>query len=89
LGYNASKKLAEQAAWKFLATIKPVFDLTVLNPDVIIGPMLQPVAGPKSVNESNRFAVYDFFNGKYTDVKSVLFSFYHFVCLIASTYGLV
>ncbi|TVY78155.1 putative uncharacterized oxidoreductase [Lachnellula suecica] len=79
LGYNASKKLGEQAAWDFIATKKPVFDLTVINPDIIIGPMIQPVDGPKHVNESNLFAVYDFFNGKYTDFEQVRFPFYHFV----------
>jgi nucleoside-diphosphate-sugar epimerase len=62
LGYNASKKFAEEVAWDFLAAKKPVFDLTVINPDIIIGPILQPVAGPKNVNETNNFACYDFFN---------------------------
>jgi hypothetical protein len=57
----------------------PVFDLTVINPDIIIGPMLQPVDGPKNINESNLFAIYDFFNGKYTDIEHVTFPFYHFV----------
>jgi len=79
LGYNASKKLGEQAAWDFIAGKKPVFDLTVINPDIIIGPMLQPVAGPKQVNETNAFAVYNFFNGKYKNVEDITFPFYHFV----------
>jgi hypothetical protein len=57
----------------------PVFDLIVINPDIIIGPMLQPVDGPKHINESNVFAVYDFFNGIYTDIEHVTFPFYHFV----------
>jgi nucleoside-diphosphate-sugar epimerase len=79
LGYNASKKLGEQAAWNFLAAKNPVFDLTVINPDIIIGPMLQPVDGPEHVNETNSFAVYNFFNGKYTDIEHLTFPFYHFV----------
>jgi len=79
LGYNAGKKLAEQAAWDFLAVNKPVFDLTVINPDIIIGPMLQPIDSPKHVNETNAFACYDFFNGKYKDVENLRFPFYHFV----------
>jgi len=79
LGYNASKKLGEQAAWDFLAAKNPVFDLTVINPDIIIGPMLQPVDGPKHVNETNSFAVYNFFNGKYTDIEHLTFPYYHFV----------
>ncbi|KAG0652746.1 putative oxidoreductase [Hyphodiscus hymeniophilus] len=79
LGYNVGKKLAEKAAWEFLATEKPVFDLTVINPDIIIGPMLQPVDGPKHVNETNNFACYNFFNGTYKDITKLTFPFYHFV----------
>ena len=82
LGYNASKKFAEKAAWDFLAVKRPVFDLTVINPDIIIGPMIQPVEGPKHVNETNGFAVYNFFNGNYKDVEKLTFPFYHFVSLL-------
>lgn len=53
LGYNASKKLAEKAAWKFMDENETAFDLTVLNPDIVIGPMLHPVPGPRSVNETS------------------------------------
>jgi nucleoside-diphosphate-sugar epimerase len=81
LGYNASKKLAEKAAWKFLEDNKPAFDLTVINPDIIIGPMLQPVHGPKNVNETNEFAVYNLFNGTYKQIEGLTFPFYHFVSL--------
>jgi nucleoside-diphosphate-sugar epimerase len=81
LGYNASKKLAEQAAWDFIKEKKPVFDLTVINPDIIIGPMLQPIRGPENVNETNNFAIYDFLNGKYKRIEDVYFPFYHFVGL--------
>jgi nucleoside-diphosphate-sugar epimerase len=80
LGYNASKKFAEKAAWDFLKAKKPAFDLTVINPDIIIGPMIQPVDGPKRVNETNGFACYSFFNGTYKDVEKLTFPFYHFVC---------
>lgn len=79
LAYNASKKLAEQAAWDFLAEKKPDFDLTVLNPDVVIGPMLQPIKGPENVNETNIFAIYNFLNGKYKQIEGLYFPFYHFV----------
>lgn len=79
LGYNASKKLSEQAAWQFMKDSKPVFDLTVINPDIVIGPMLQPVSAPSKVNETNAFAIYDFFNGKYTRIEGLKFPFYHFV----------
>ena len=79
LGYNASKKLAEKAAWAFIDSQKPVFDLAVICPDIIIGPMLQPILGPKAVNETNKFAVYDFMNGAYTQIEGLTFPFYHFV----------
>jgi hypothetical protein len=79
--YNVSKKLSEQAAWKFMEDQKPNFDLTVINPDIIIGPMIQPVAKASSVNETNRFAVYNFFNGAYKQIEGLKFPFYHFVCV--------
>ncbi|KAJ4299894.1 hypothetical protein N0V90_005141 [Kalmusia sp. IMI 367209] len=78
-GYNASKKLAEQAAWKYMDENKPNFDLTVINPDIIIGPMLQYVPGPKGVNETNTFAVYSFLNGTHKSIEGLKFPFYHFV----------
>ncbi|POR35614.1 Putative uncharacterized oxidoreductase [Tolypocladium paradoxum] len=79
LGYNASKKLAEKAAWKFMDETKPAFDLTVINPDIVIGPMLHPVPGPHSVNETNKFAIYSFLDGTHRAIEPVLFPFYHFV----------
>ena len=79
LGYIVGKKLAEQAAWKFMEENEAAFDLTVTNPDVTLGPMIHPVSGPKSVNESNRFAIFNFLDGTYTDIESVRQAFYHFV----------
>jgi len=76
--YNVAKKLAEQVAWDFLASAKPVFDLVVINPDIIIGPMLQAVPSAKAINETNKFAVYNFFNGTYKKIEEVAFPFYHF-----------
>ncbi|KAF2635894.1 NAD(P)-binding protein [Massarina eburnea CBS 473.64] len=78
-GYNVSKKLSERAVWNFMEENKPAFDLVVINPDIIIGPMLQHVPGPRNVNETNTFAVYNFLNGTYTDIDKVKFPFYHFV----------
>lgn len=62
-----------------MAAENPAFDLTVINPDIIIGPMLQPVSGPNNVNETNAFAIYNFINGKYENIEDVAFPFYHFV----------
>jgi nucleoside-diphosphate-sugar epimerase len=77
--YDVSKILAEQAAWKFMESTKPNFDLTVINPDLIIGPMIQTVSKASSVNETNKFAVYNFFNGSYQSIEKLTFPFYHFV----------
>ena len=82
LGYNASKKLAEMAAWNFMHEKKPVFDLTVMNPDIVVGPMLHPVPSPQSVNETNRFAIYNFLNGTHTKIEDVTFPYYHFVRIL-------
>ena len=58
---------------------KTAFDLTVINPDIVLGPMLHTVSGPKSVNETNRFAIYNFMDGTHTEIESVRFPYYHFV----------
>ena len=79
LGYNVSKTRAEAAGWEFMQASKPSFDLVVINPDIIIGPMLHPIAGPKSINATNQFAVADFINGAHTKIEGVTFPFYHFV----------
>ena len=73
--------MAEMAAWKFVKENKTAFDLTIINPDIVIGPMIHPVLGPRSVNESNRFAIYSFMDGTNKAVGSVGFPFYHFVSL--------
>ncbi len=58
---------------------KPGFDLVVINPDIVIGPMLHPVTGSRSVNETNRFTIYNFMDGTYDKMESIKFPFYHFV----------
>ncbi|KAM3086289.1 hypothetical protein ACMFMG_000425 [Clarireedia jacksonii] len=78
LGYIVGKIKGERAAWAFMEEQKPVFDLTVVNPNIIIGPMLQPVPGPKSVNETNEFACYAFFNGTHKNVEDAQFPFWDF-----------
>lgn len=88
LGYNVSKTRAESAAWEFMNTDSPSFDLTVINPDIIIGPMIHPISGPKSINETNQFAIASFINGTHQQVEGVTFPFYHFVSsTVASIYG--
>lgn len=53
--------------------------MAVINPDIIIGPLLQPVASKEKVNETNLFAVYSFLTGAHKTVEEVRFPFYHFV----------
>lgn len=77
-----SKKMAEQAAWKFVEDNKTTFDLTVINQDIVIGPMLHPVASSRNINETNRFAIYNFVDETHKVVESVRFPYYH---LYAST----
>ncbi|EAT90059.1 hypothetical protein HBI56_043960 [Parastagonospora nodorum] len=77
--YVASKTLAERAAWKFMETNKPTFGMTVLNPYVIIGPMLQPAAGPDNVPSTNVFPVFNFLNGTYRDIETLTFPAWHYV----------
>ncbi|KAI9641702.1 hypothetical protein NHQ30_009558 [Ciborinia camelliae] len=79
LGYNVGKKTAELAAWSFVKESKPSFEFVVINPDVIIGPMLQPVPGPKNVNETNEFACYSFINGNHKSIDYAMFVFWDFV----------
>jgi nucleoside-diphosphate-sugar epimerase len=51
--YTASKKLAERAAWDFVEREKPSWTLTVLNPPMIYGPVLQPGATRSNLNTSS------------------------------------
>lgn len=79
LAYNAAKVLSEKAAWDFLSSTKPVFDMATINPDIIVGPPLQAVSQPSAMNETIAFAVYNFFNGTYKNIEDVTFPFYHYV----------
>ncbi|PLB48715.1 NAD dependent epimerase/dehydratase [Aspergillus steynii IBT 23096] len=79
LGYNVSKTRAEAAAWEFMKRNSPSFELVVINPDIITGPMLHPISGPKSINETNQFAIGSFIDGTHKQIEGVAFPFYHFV----------
>jgi dihydroflavonol-4-reductase len=50
--YNYSKTMAERAAWDFVESERPAFDLVSVNPTVVIGPSLIP-----ALNESHGFFV--------------------------------
>ncbi|KAJ5584659.1 NAD(P)-binding protein [Penicillium hispanicum] len=51
--YRASKTFAERAAWDFVANEKPTFDLTVINPPLVLGPIAHKLASLSALNTSN------------------------------------
>jgi len=61
--YRGGKTFAEQEAWKFLDT-KPNFDLVVLCPPLIYGPIRHTVKSVKDLNESNLGFYNSFVNSK-------------------------
>jgi len=52
LWYPLSKTLAEKWAWEFYNQNKDKFDLVVVNPCLVLGPMLQP-----TLNESSKWVL--------------------------------
>lgn len=52
--YRGSKVFAEQAAWAFVKTERPSFDLVTLCPSMIFGPVVGGFATPGELNESNK-----------------------------------
>ncbi|KAE8410785.1 hypothetical protein BDV36DRAFT_289295 [Aspergillus pseudocaelatus] len=79
VGYTVSKAQAELHAWEIMKTEKPSFDLTVVNPSVITGPMIHPISGSKSINETNRFVVASMIDNPTTTVKDMRFPFLHHI----------
>jgi nucleoside-diphosphate-sugar epimerase len=64
--YRASKTFAERAAWDFVAANKPNFSLTVLNPPLVLGPMVHHLGSLDAINTSNE-RVRDFVLGRHRD----------------------
>jgi nucleoside-diphosphate-sugar epimerase len=79
--YYASKTLSERAIWSFVTTKKPKFDVTVLNPHVIMGPMIHDVQGPEDISSTNAFPVWNFLNGTYKSIDGLKFPAWYFVSL--------
>jgi dihydroflavonol-4-reductase len=67
--YYYSKVSAERAAWNFHQQKKPVWDLVVINPFIVIGPSM--VA---TVNESNKLLV-DLISGAYPAIMGLTWGF--------------
>ncbi|KAJ5469380.1 hypothetical protein N7539_008998 [Penicillium diatomitis] len=53
VAYRGSKKFAELAAWEFIKTNAPRFDLVTLCPPMVFGPTVHPVSSVDQLNESN------------------------------------
>ncbi|KAL1845682.1 methylglyoxal reductase (NADPH-dependent) gre2 [Diaporthe australafricana] len=66
LAYAASKAFAERAAWDFVASNKPNFSLSTINPPMVYGPVKYPVKSLDSVNTSNQLLA-DIISGKHKD----------------------
>jgi len=58
--------VAEEAAWNFINTEKPKFDLVVINPFLVIG----PEHNPETVNTSNKIFL-DLMSGGYPGIFSL------------------
>lgn len=63
--YYFSKAEAERAAWAFMESEKPSFDLLVINPFLVIGP-----AHTAKINTSNQTFV-DIINGQYPAIMAL------------------
>lgn len=63
LGYLGSKKLAEEAAWKYVKEYNTSFDLVTLCPSLVVGQPLQHVTSMSKLNTSNQ-AIYNLFDTK-------------------------
>jgi nucleoside-diphosphate-sugar epimerase len=46
--YRASKTLAERAAWEFVETHKPGWDVATINPPLVFGPIIHQVGSSSS-----------------------------------------
>jgi nucleoside-diphosphate-sugar epimerase len=64
--YRASKTFAERAAWDFVKDEKPNFTLAVLNPPLVLGPVIHYLNSLDAINTSNE-RVRDLILGKYKD----------------------
>ncbi|KIO34524.1 hypothetical protein M407DRAFT_240425 [Tulasnella calospora MUT 4182] len=62
VGYTASKKLAEEAAWNFVKTKSPAFALTTICPPMIYGPPEQELSDLSALNTSAA-EIYGYFCG--------------------------
>lgn len=62
--YRGSKTFAERAAWDFVKQEKPNFDLSVINPTLVLGPVAHHLDSLDSINTSNE-RIRDMILGRY------------------------
>ncbi|GKZ25760.1 putative PKS/NRPS-like protein biosynthetic cluster [Aspergillus brasiliensis] len=79
LGYSVSKIEAERKAWDFMQVNSPNFDLAVINAAIVTGPMIHPISGKESINESNHIAISSFIDGTHPKIEDVRFPVWYFV----------
>lgn len=58
--------LAEKAAWDYVEKEKPSFDLTVINPPAVFGPIVHHISSLSDINTSNA-NILEAIQGKYKD----------------------
>ncbi|KAK6214282.1 hypothetical protein LQW54_004508 [Pestalotiopsis sp. IQ-011] len=63
--YRGSKTFAEKAAWDFLNTEKPGFDVTTICPPLVYGPLKHHLSTLNNLNTSNQ-RIRDFIQGRYS-----------------------
>ncbi|CAE6467685.1 unnamed protein product [Rhizoctonia solani] len=69
--YRSSKVLAERAAWAYVESNKPKWDIATLNPPMVFGPILHQVESPESLNTSIA-SLYKILHAKEETPKEVL-----------------
>ncbi|KAF2773916.1 flavonol reductase [Teratosphaeria nubilosa] len=72
VAYCTSKKLAEEAAFKFLEEKKPAFSISTICPPLIYGPIIHHVSDITKLNSSS-VDIYRFVNGSTKEVPSTGF----------------
>ena len=71
--YCASKKLAEEAAFDFVAAEKPQFSISTICPPMVYGPVFQHVASLSKLNTSAA-DIYRFINGSTSEIPEKYFA---------------
>nr|XP_036577261.1 ketoreductase [Colletotrichum truncatum]KAF6784200.1 ketoreductase [Colletotrichum truncatum] len=66
IAYRVSKNLAEKAAWNFVASEKPQYTLSTIDPPLVFGPLTLPLESISEINTSNS-AVVDLLAGKWRE----------------------